>query len=317
MKHIEKDSTGKPYADYSSWEYFNKIDALSNSGLKEFIKGPEYYGLGMKSKIEFLIGHAVEDLLYQSVFDDGRFDNKFFIDESGYSRPSEWEAIIEAEDKEPFYKRKKDGSLSVVSTNDWIKLADDNKGKNPLKADEYADIKGMVDSLLKLEIKFIHNGQQFSGIKYSDLIAKSLVEQPIVWEDDLGIVKKCMPDLIVDPGIGALFLCDLKTFRENPKSFNKQANNLWYDIQAVHYREGVAAKYGSEVTKMHFIVVEKNFPYVCGISTFKDEENYDKCEFSYELDCRDYQDWNKSGRPLTGQIDYIQEIRIYNKILED
>ena len=315
MRFIEKDSKGKPYSDYSSWEYFNEINALSNSGLKEFIKGPEYYGLGIKSKIEFLIGHAVEDLLYQSVFDDGRFDNKFFVDESGYSRPSNWEEIIEAEDKEPFYKRKKDGSLSIVSTNDWIKLTDEHKRKTPLKFEEFEQIQAMVDSLLKLEIKIFHNNQEFSGIKYADLIAKSLVEQPIVWEDDSGIVKKCMPDLIVDPGIGALFLCDLKTFRDNPKYFNKQANNLRYDIQAVHYREGVKAKYGGDVTIMHFIVVEKTFPYISGICTFKDMENYERSVEYYDFACRDFYDWDKEGRPLNGQLDEIQDIKIYNNYI--
>ena len=312
MKFIEKDANGKKYSDYTSWEYFNKIDALSNSRLKEFIKGPEYVGLGMTSKIEFLIGHAVEDLLYQKVFNDGRFDAKFFVDESGHSRPSNWEEIIEAEDKEPFYKRKKDQSLSIVSTNDWIKLCSERKGKTPLKQDEFDQIQGMVDSLLKLEIKFIHNNQEFSGIKYADLIGKSLVEQPIVWEDDLGIIKKCMPDLIVDPGIGALFLCDLKTSRDNPKYFKKQANALRYDIQAAHYREGVKAKYGGDVTIMHFIVAEKTFPFVSGICTFKDIDNYNQSVEYYDYACKDFQEWGDSGRILTGQLDEIQDIFIYN-----
>jgi len=312
MKYIEKDANGKKYSDYTSWEYFNKIEALSNSKLKEFIKGPEYVGLGMKSKIEFLIGHAVEDLLYQKVFNDGRFDAKFFVDQSGYSRPSNWEEIFESKKKEQFLKTNKDGSTSKHSTNDWIKLAIENSGKIPIKKEELEIIQGMVESLLKLDIKFIHEDKQHGGIKYADLIAKSIVEEIIVWEDDDGLLKKCMIDLIVDPGIGALFLTDLKTFRENPKSFGKQANNLRYDIQAVHYREGAKAKYGGDVTIMHFIVVEKTFPFVSGICTFKDEENYENSEEFYEWECKDYKEWEDNGKPLKGQLDQIQDIFIYN-----
>lgn len=316
MKHIEKDKNGKLYADYTSWEYFNKIDALSNSTLKEFIKGPEYVGLKKESKIEYLIGHAVEDLLYQAVFNDGRFDKKFFIDSSGNSRPSNWEEVIFSKDKDQFLKKNKDGKISKHSTNDWILMSKEKGAAIPLKQEEFENIKGMTESLLKLEIKFIHDGKQFGGINYGDLIGKSIVEQPIVWEDEDGLLKKCMPDLIVDPGIGGLFLSDLKTYRDNPKTFNKQANNLRYDIQAVHYKEGVKAKYGGEVTKMHFIVVEKNFPHVCGISTFKDDENYEKCEFNYEISCKEYKDWATNNKPLKGHLDEIQELRIYNNILE-
>lgn len=103
--------------------------------------------------------------------------------------------------------------------------------------------------------------------------AKALLEgQPersAWWEDpETGVLCRGRFDLI---SAKAPALVDLKTTRDaSPESFAKDALNMRYDLQAVHYWTGGQAV-GLDVRYFAFVAVEKTPPYAVAIYRFPDE----------------------------------------------
>lgn len=63
--------------------------------------------------------------------------------------------------------------------------------------------------------------------------------------------------------VSADYMIEVKTSRSaSPSAFERQAYNMFYDISAAHYLEGINAVSGTRPSRVYFIVIENEFPYV-------------------------------------------------------
>ena len=130
----------------------------------------------------------------------------------------------------------------------WTENADyaEAQGKIALTSKEWAQVKGMRDSVMRHEIA----GKLFTGHK---------AEQSVFWDED-GLMLKCRPDAW-KPGL----LIDLKTCASaDPNEFGKVAHSFGYHQSAAHYIDGVKAATGEELA-FHFVLVEKTDPYLVSV----------------------------------------------------
>lgn len=119
-------------------------------------------------------------------------------------------------------------------------------GKIALTSKEWAQVKGMRDSVMRHEVA----GPLFTGHK---------AEQSVFWDED-GQLYKCRPDA-QQPGV----LVDLKTTLDaSPDSFGKVAHNFGYHQSAAHYIDGWKVATGDELP-FRFVLVEKTAPYLVSV----------------------------------------------------
>jgi hypothetical protein len=88
------------------------------------------------------------------------------------------------------------------------------------------------------------------------IAAKGIIEKPITWQAH-GTTCKGIPDKII-PGHA---IVDVKsTCVVQPKKFQRQAEELLYDVQACFYRDGVLEVYAERLPFV-FIAVEMEPPF--------------------------------------------------------
>jgi hypothetical protein len=144
-------------------------------------------------------------------------------------------------------------SVVVVEADNWMgKYAKGAKvealaaGKQPLLSGEWAQVKGMRDSVMAHEVA----GPLFAGHK---------AEQSVFWREG-GLMLKCRPDAWRFDA-----LIDLKTtVNADPNEFGKTAHNFGYHQSAAHYIDGVKAATDEELP-FHFVLVEKTAPYLVSV----------------------------------------------------
>lgn len=133
----------------------------------------------------------------------------------------------------------------------WQEFLDESKGKDVIDADTFQTICDMRTAL------------------YATPFAKKLLygshEKSFFWDnEETGLKCKCRPDSFGK--LGNEYICvDLKTCScAETQAFMRDAIKYNYDIQAVHYTEGLKANFGSNF-KFIFIAQEKTAPYLVNI----------------------------------------------------
>jgi exodeoxyribonuclease VIII len=128
--------------------------------------------------------------------------------------------------------------------NPWTYFQKANPGRILLKADELANLFNAVESV---------KSHPAAGPL---IAAKAIVEQPITWQLH-GIDCKAIPDKVI-PGHA---IVDVKsTCVVQPKKFQRQAEDLLYDVQACFYRDGVLEVYAERLPFV-FVAVEVEPPF--------------------------------------------------------
>ena len=123
-----------------------------------------------------------------------------------------------------------------------------------------------------------------------DLLRGTKREVPIFWDDkEIGIRCKCKID-----ALGKDAIVDLKS-TDDIMSFERDAYNYGYHVQAAHYLRGVEAKTG-KLLDWYFIAVEKKPPY--GIKVIKatpgfiDYGDFIRAELLEKVqECREANEW--------------------------
>lgn len=120
-------------------------------------------------------------------------------------------------------------------------------GKQLLKPDELADIRGIRQALLE------HPAAALA------LKAEGVAEKSIFAVDPTtGIEIKCRPDYLTDSG----WVIDLKTTQDASLSgFQRSVVNFRYHVQAAHYLATIEAATGIRPKGFVFLAVEKTYPY--------------------------------------------------------
>ncbi len=128
--------------------------------------------------------------------------------------------------------------------NAWKQFQAENAGRILLKSDDFANLAFAVDSVMK---------HPAAGPL---IAAKGIVEKPIKfkWHDTN---CKGIPDKVI-PGVA---IVDVKsTCVVQPKKFQRQAEDLLYDVQACFYRDGCLEVYAERLPFV-FIAVEMEPPF--------------------------------------------------------
>ncbi|MGE0527858.1 MAG: PD-(D/E)XK nuclease-like domain-containing protein [Bdellovibrionales bacterium] len=156
-----------------------------------------------------------------------------------------------------------EGTGSRAAKEQWLL---ENHGKRVIKADEHADILGMLKAVQ-------------SHKTARALLSGGAAEESYFWQDpDTGIICKCRPDFLRDGHI----LVDIKTTQNaDPSDFTKQIANFKYHLQAAFYLDGVSEVVGQRFDQFIIIAIEKSAPY--GISVhLLDEATIDAGRFLYK-----------------------------------
>lgn len=196
---------------------YHRDEALGSSSLKTLAtKTPARYQHGLKhpkSSAAFDLGTAAHSLILEG-------------DESGV-------VVIDVDSKRGKAWTDPAGNAEA-------------EGKIALTSKEWAQVKGMRDSVMAHEVA----GPLFTGHK---------AEQSVFWQED-GHAYKCRPDAW-KPGQ----LIDLKTAASaDPNEFGKVAHTFGYHQSAAHYIDGVKAVTGEELP-FKFVLVEKTAPYLVSV----------------------------------------------------
>lgn len=202
-------------------------EGISSSDLKNMMKSMAYYKY-VKENPQSKDNQA---LLF------GRAYHKYMLEMDDFFEEF---AIAPACDR-----RTKDGKAQ------WDQFCKENADKDIITQADFEVIKEMREALM--------------STPYVKLLIKGEHEKSFFWTDEkTGIPCKCRPDSfgqIKDQYIAV----DLKTTTcAETDSFMRQANKLGYDIQAVHYRQGLETHYGKPF-KFVFIAQEKTAPYLVNV----------------------------------------------------
>jgi exodeoxyribonuclease VIII len=128
--------------------------------------------------------------------------------------------------------------------NAWKQFQAENANRILLKSDDFANLAFAVDAVM--------NHPAAGPL----IAAKGIIEQPITWQMH-DIDCKAIPDKVI-PGVATL---DVKsTCVVQPKKFQRQAEDLLYDVQACFYRDGVLEVYAERLPFV-FIAVEVEPPF--------------------------------------------------------
>jgi hypothetical protein len=256
-------------SDLSNTDY-HAHGALSSSGLRELAKSPAHYmAYKTQERVEtpaMKFGTGFHELIGEPQL----FDKKYV---KGPAK-EDFEGLlvtvqdIHAKIKELGHKTsipiKKSDAIKLLRTLDprvpvWDDIVEaftkENEGKTVLSADEYAQLDGMLHSL-------IHNKTAVN------LLTKGKAEQSAFWIDKAtGVLCKCRPDYLRDDGI----VIDLKTTEDaSLKGFQRSLANYAYHWQSAFYLQGLSAVLGEPLTEFVHIVVEKKPPYAVAIYTLDD-----------------------------------------------
>jgi len=118
-----------------------------------------------------------------------------------------------------------------------------------------------------------------------DLLSRVVhVEKAFRWKDErLDVGCRCKPDFVTSDGI----VGDIKTTRDRLDDWHAQsAVKFRYDIQQVHYSEGLKAN-GIDVRDFLFVVVEKAAPYSCAVFGLT-EDDIDNAYHEWRMDLGTY-----------------------------
>lgn len=198
-----------------------------------------------------------EHRMHKDVYDIGTVAHSLILeqDETGVE-------VIDVEDKRG---------------NKWTIPASEARdaGKIPITAAEWADIRGMRDSVMAHPLAM----SAFTGHR---------AEVSVFWEED-GQMFKCRPDAW-KPGL----IVDLKTARDaDPNQFGKTAYDFGYFMSAPHYIDGLKAATGKDV-KFAFVNVEKTAPYLVSVTELSDAD-MDRGRYQIERAKRIYAECTKTG----------------------
>lgn len=126
-------------------------------------------------------------------------------------------------------------------------------GKSIITADDY-------DLLIVLRDKILGNDYAKA------LLEDTEREKSMYWiDDETGVLCKARPDFMF-LGDKTCYVGDIKTAKNaSPRSFSMDMHNYGYHIQAAMIQEGLKKIKGVDVQEFHYVVVEKEAPYVTAI----------------------------------------------------
>jgi hypothetical protein len=128
--------------------------------------------------------------------------------------------------------------------NAWKQFQAENSSRILLKSDDFANLAFAMDAVMK---------HPAAGPL---IAAKGIIEKPITWQLH-GTTCKGIPDKVI-PGHA---IVDVKsTCVVQPKKFQRQAEDLLYDVQACFYRDGVLEVYAERLPFV-FVAVEVEPPF--------------------------------------------------------
>lgn len=143
-------------------------------------------------------------------------------------------------------------------TKAWDEFEQANQGKRLLKQDEFDQLQGMRESVMRHKVARGIFSLGDSQVSYK-------------WQDPItGVICKSRADFVRADGV----MVDLKTTLEGgakPDAFSKTAFNFRYHAQAAFYSDGAAQVDEAPPTAFIFVVVERVAPYA--VSTFFCDED--------------------------------------------
>lgn len=136
-----------------------------------------------------------------------------------------------------------------------------NQGKEILTPDEDCMITEMMSSVLEATL---------FDMPLQEVIRQSRIQTPVFWEMGkiMGepVKKKALIDFHFKYG-DSLFLFDIKTTHAAIEDFKWEIKKFKYWIQAIHYREALAAlDPNHSISEMHFLAISKKPPYFSAIA---------------------------------------------------
>jgi hypothetical protein len=268
------------YHNISSFDYHNKIDAISNSYLGRLAKVPAAAKIPQEETEAMKFGKAFH---CWSLEGKEMFEKEFIIPETFATKPN-----------------RRSTQKTIDTYTEWIKSLN---GKQPITKDDFETIQAMK---VAIDLHpFAHK-----------LMEEGISETTLIWKDEeTGLLCKARPDRIPEGNKGIIL--DLKsTANASKNSFQNDSVKFGYAREGAIYLEGLGRLTGALYTDLIFacIAVEKEPPYRTEVYTI--EPNF--LEWGYgefhrllqiEKRCRDanfYPHYNNAGADTLFKPAYLK-----------
>lgn len=208
---------------------YHAHSAVGSTSLKNVLRSPAHYKYELENPSEQTPAQAFGTAAHEAILEPNLFTTN---------------AVV---------MPKFEGTGSRNAKEQWLL---ENHGRRVLKAEEMADILGMLKAIS------LHKTAR-------GLLAGGAAEESFFWIDPLtGIPCKCRPDFLRAGNI----LVDVKTTQDaSLTSFQRDITNFKYHMQAAHYLAGVSAVTGETFDKFLIVAVEKYAPY--GVAVYQLDES--------------------------------------------
>jgi hypothetical protein len=281
----------KPYV--MTEKEYRAAAGLNYSSMASFSISPDHALMEFKPQSYFEEGKQFELMVQDACQNTRLFFDKYFICECSGAMPNNLIWLIENnKDLEKEYIYNADGitlSGKHKTKHAYLDECIANKGMLPVGNKKYAELKKLVDNMLKMVVM---------NTTVKDILANAQFQVPIFWEYN-GILKKALLDCVTFYN-GNTYCFDIKT-SANDFEFKKNANSKYW-IQKNHYTEGANIVYGN-VRCFTFLVAYKEKPFLCQPVNIAGDQTAE-----YNDVCYRYTQWIKAGKPAVG---YLPERNLY------
>jgi hypothetical protein len=217
-------------------EEYHAAPGMGSTALRDFVTSPLLYG---------------ERYVYKSLPpDDSAALRLGSVVDSIILEPTALDSLVELIPTEVLNK---DGHRKGSAWSEWSSCRAD---KLLVKRDEWDDIRRMVDCV-------------WACPPAVDLLAATMHQQAVFWEDMSGWIGKCKFDGVCSEGF-----FDLKTTAEPLPDFRRSIYKYKYLLQMAWYSIGYSAAFEQWPQNAHWIVVSKQKPYECMVVVVPEIEEW-------------------------------------------
>jgi len=224
------------YYDIPNEKYHSMKDAVSNSGLGDLLRSPFHYWsrhLDPDRPAERTKAGQLEGTLaHCSILEPDEFGKRYIVGPSVNKNTKRWK------------------EFAAQSTAD---------GLEAIKVEQYDAAMRQAESVRRLP-------------DVAEALSRGKAETSAVWQDtQTGVLCRCRPDWIYEPGGGAVIL-DVKTYSDaSPNEFARQIARKGYARQDAMYSEGYTLAAQTPVLGFLFLAVESDWPYAASVSMLDDD----------------------------------------------
>jgi hypothetical protein len=219
MTAAEKLGMTPPCKLILSSEDYHKHAAVGSSSLKKVLRSPAHYKYDLENPSEATPSQEFGTAAHMALLEPDKFQEMMAI------------------------KPKFSGTGARAKQDQWEA---ENHGKIKLSADQYADILGMRESLLKCKTAYNLLSGGKAEESYFDVCPET------------GIARKARPDFLRDGHI----IVDIKTTTDARESeFMRSIAAYQYHLSAAYYLDVVTSVTGQKYNEFVIVAVEKAPPY--------------------------------------------------------